>query len=167
MAKSSILGWAQHRARLPRACQGGREVRGMGLWCGSRANITALQFFSFSDNSDFNQATEKPITAGVSRQSSGLSSLKSLLFAQLLSRFLRFYSVFSSVSVSEAAFSSFRSFPPSSFHSPFLFLIVCFVRHPALYVRPFFSPFSIPSAPSVFFFSLHSTPKTVLWWSSG
>ncbi len=31
----------------------------MGLWCGSHANITALQFFSFSDNSDFNQATEK------------------------------------------------------------------------------------------------------------
>lgn len=68
---------------------------------------------------------------------------------------LRFYSVFSCVNVSEAVFSSVCSFPPSSFHSPFLFLIVCFVRFPAVYVRPFFSPFFIPSCSPLSFLFCH------------
>lgn len=80
--------------------------------------LQLCSFFSFSDNSECDQATEKPKTAGASRHSSGLSSLKSLLFAPLLSRFLRFYSIFSCVSVSEEAFF-FLSLPLLISHSLF------------------------------------------------
>lgn len=147
----------------------------MGLWCGSRANITALQFFfSFSDNRECDQATEKPKMAGASFSDTFLGS-NSLLFAPLLSRFLRFYSVFSCVSVSEAAFF-FLSLVSAFFLSlPLLISHSLFCQISSTLCEAFLFTLLYPISPLAFlflffcccFFPLHSTPKTVLWSSSG
>lgn len=140
---------------------------GWGCGVGPVPTLQLCSFFSFSDKSEFNQATEKPIMAEVSRHSSGLSSLKSLLFVSLLSRFLRFYSVFSCVSVSEAAFF-FLSLVSALFLSlPLLISHSLFCQISSTLCKAFLFTLLYPISPLAFLFSLHSTPKTVVWWSSG
>lgn len=149
----SWLGWApcQAASRLP-GRKGGEGEGERGAGSGVVVWVPCQHYSSAVFSSLTIVSVTKPLRKRKKRQN---SRSKQTLFSALQCKVafiraaalqvLRFYSVFSCVNVSKVVFSSFCSFRPSSFHSPFLFLIVCFVRFPALYVRPFFSPFSIPS----------------------